>query len=81
MASGSHVGRWSCVSPPRGPYAALGVKGCSSNLEVEALSRQVMAAVIGVRVAEAIVACLKEAHESFWVATTRKISTSPFIFS
>jgi len=58
----------------------LGVRGCSSNLKVEALSRRVVATVIGVGAAEAIVSSLKEAHESFWVTTTGKISVSPFIF-
>jgi len=81
MASGSRVGRWSYVPPLRGPYASLGVRGRSSNLEVEALSRRIIAAIIGVGVAEAVVASLKKAHESFRVATTEKISASPFIFS
>ena len=38
--------------------------------KVEALSRQIVAAIIRVRVAEAIVACLKEAHESLQDAKT-----------
>jgi len=69
------------LPPLRGPCASLGVRGRSSNLEVEALSRRIVAAVIGVGVAEAVVASLKKAHGSFRVATTGKISTNPFIFS
>ena len=65
----------------RGSCATLGIMGCSFNFEVEAFLSWIVAAIIGVRAAEAIVASLKEAHESFWVATTGKVSASPFIFS
>ena len=63
MTFGGHVGRGSHILLLRGPCAALSVRGRSIDLKVEALSRWIVIISIRVGVAEAIVACLKEAHE------------------